>query len=143
MKYLLGSSNADQDRFHFMKAQVLFWLLAATDGHAKNFSVFINQEGRFHLTPFMTLCPSIPISEDEDLIHEMQNLLWIKSKPRQKYAIEQIFPRHFYQTAEAVGFDPSLMSDILRYFYQEMDDVIQRVKQQLPEDFLLRLAIQY
>lgn len=27
------------------------------------------------------------------------------------------------------------MSDILRYFYQEMDDVIQRVKQQLPEDF--------
>ena len=83
MKYLLGSSNADQDRFHFMKAQVLFWLLAATDGHAKNFSVFINQEG----------------------------------------------------TAEAVGFDPSLMSDILRYFYQEMDDVIQRVKQQLPEDF--------
>ncbi|WP_163344250.1 HipA domain-containing protein, partial [Enterobacter hormaechei] len=51
MKYLLGSSNADQDRFHFMKAQVLFWLLAATDGHAKNFSVFINQEGRFHLTP--------------------------------------------------------------------------------------------
>ncbi len=65
----------------------------------------------------------------------MQNLLWVKSKPRQKYAIEQIFPRHFYQTAEAVGFDPSLMSDILRYFYQEMDDVIQRVKQQLPEDF--------
>ena len=59
----------------------------------------------------------------------------LKAKPRQKYAIEQIFPRHFYQTAEAVGFDPSLMSDILRYFYQEMDDVIQRVKQQLPEDF--------
>lgn len=76
MKYLLGSSNADQDRFHFMKAQVLFWLLAATDGHAKNFSVFINQEGRFHLTPLYDICPSIPISEDEDLIHEMQNLLW-------------------------------------------------------------------
>ncbi|MDM3762345.1 HipA domain-containing protein, partial [Proteus mirabilis] len=36
IKYLLGSSNDDQDRFHFMKAQVLFWLLAATDGHAKN-----------------------------------------------------------------------------------------------------------
>ena len=30
-----------------MKSQVLFWLLAATDGHAKNFSVFIEPEGRF------------------------------------------------------------------------------------------------
>ncbi|PPS64945.1 hypothetical protein CRX72_00835 [Pantoea sp. BRM17] len=41
MQTLLGSANAEQDRYHFMKAQVLFWLLAATDGHAKNFSVFI------------------------------------------------------------------------------------------------------
>ena len=35
----------------FMKAQVLFWLLAATDGHAKNFSVLSNQEGRSISSP--------------------------------------------------------------------------------------------
>lgn len=27
------------------------------------------------------------------------------------------------------------MTDILRYFYKEMDDAIKRVKQQLPDDF--------
>ena len=37
MDYLLNSVNAEQDRYDFMKAQVLFWLLAATDGHAKTF----------------------------------------------------------------------------------------------------------
>ncbi|EPT0531092.1 type II toxin-antitoxin system HipA family toxin [Proteus mirabilis] len=136
MKYLLGSSNADQDRFHFMKAQVLFWLLAATDGHAKNFSVFINQEGRFHLTPLYDIMSIYPNFGGRGLNPRDAKLaMGLKASRGKKYAIEQIFPRHFYQTAEAVGFDPSLMSDILRYFYQEMDDVIQRVKQQLPEDF--------
>lgn len=136
MKYLLGSSNADQDRFHFMKAQVLFWLLAATDGHAKNFSVFINQEGRFHLTPLYDIMSIYPNFRGRGLNPRDAKLaMGLKASRGKKYAIEQIFPRHFYQTAEAVGFDPSLMSDILRYFYQEMDDVIQRVKQQLPEDF--------
>lgn len=44
---LLGSANAEQNRYLVMKAPVLFWLLAATDGHAKNVSVFIEPEGRF------------------------------------------------------------------------------------------------
>lgn len=136
MKYLLSSSNADQDRFHFMKAQVLFWLLAAIDGHAKNFSVFINQEGRFHLTPLYDIMSIYPNLGGRGLNPRDAKLaMGLKASRGKKYAIEQIFPRHFYQTAEAVGFDPSLMSNILRYFYQEMDDVIQRVKQQLPEDF--------
>ncbi|MBJ2118751.1 type II toxin-antitoxin system HipA family toxin [Proteus penneri] len=136
MKYLLSSSNADQDRFHFMKAQVLFWLLAAIDGHAKNFSVFINQEGRFHLTPLYDIMSIYPNLGGRGLNPRDAKLaMGLKASRGKKYAIEQIFPRHFYQTAEAVGFDPSLMSKILRYFYQEMDDVIQRVKQQLPEDF--------
>ena len=54
MKTLLGSATPEQDRYLFMKSQVLFWLLAATDGHAKNFSVFIEPEGAFSPDPFTT-----------------------------------------------------------------------------------------
>ncbi len=50
MSSLLGSTNSEQDRVNFMKSQVLFWLLAATDGHAKNFSLFIEAAGGYRLT---------------------------------------------------------------------------------------------
>ncbi|MEQ4924732.1 type II toxin-antitoxin system HipA family toxin [Proteus hauseri] len=136
MNYLLGSSNADQDRFHFMKSQVLFWLLAAIDGHAKNFSVFINQEGRFHLTPFYDIMSIYPYFGGRGLNPRDAKLaMGLQASRGKKYPIEQIFPRHFYKTAEAVGFECSLMTDIFNYFYKEMDNVIKRVKQQLPEDF--------
>ncbi|WP_246876648.1 type II toxin-antitoxin system HipA family toxin [Aeromonas sp. Prich7-2] len=61
MTILLGSTTPEQDRYLFMKSQVLFWLLAATDGHAKNFSVFIEPEGRFRLTPFYDILSVYPV----------------------------------------------------------------------------------
>ncbi|MCP5278436.1 MAG: hypothetical protein H6935_08735 [Thiobacillus sp.] len=42
---------AEQERQHFLKAQLVFWLLAAPDGHTKNFSLFIEQGGRFRQPP--------------------------------------------------------------------------------------------
>ena len=136
MKYLLGSSNAEQDRFHFMKVQILFWLLAATDGHAKNFSIFINQEGRFCLTPFYDILSMYPNFGGKGLHPRDAKLaMGLQASHGKKYAIEKIFPRHFYQTAETVGFDPTLLTDIFRHFYQNMDDVIERVTQQLPVGF--------
>ncbi|MCF4010602.1 HipA domain-containing protein [Rheinheimera sp. UJ63] len=34
-----------------MRSQILFWLLGATDGHAKNFSIFLEQQDQYWLTP--------------------------------------------------------------------------------------------
>jgi len=39
LNFLNGSTNVEQDKFNFIKAQFLFWLLCASDGHAKNFSI--------------------------------------------------------------------------------------------------------
>lgn len=52
MAFLMGSSEALKDRYDFMKFQVFQWLIGATDGHAKNFSVFIQAGGSYRLTPF-------------------------------------------------------------------------------------------
>jgi len=41
LRLLSGSDYADQDRLAFLKAQIVFWLIGATDGHAKNFSLFL------------------------------------------------------------------------------------------------------
>ena len=45
----------------FFQAQVLFWMLCATDGHAKNFSLFIRTGGRFQLTPLYDVLSAYPV----------------------------------------------------------------------------------
>ena len=44
----------------FLKAQIVFWLLAAPDGHAKNFSLFHERGGRYPLTPFYDVLSAWP-----------------------------------------------------------------------------------
>lgn len=51
LELLKGSDNAEQDRSTLLKAQIYFWLISATDRHAKNFSIFIGQGGTYRLTP--------------------------------------------------------------------------------------------
>ncbi len=136
MKTLLGSATPEQDRYLFMKSQVLFWLLAATDGHAKNFSVFIGPEGRFRLTPFYDILSVYPVFGGRGLNRRDAKLaMGLASSKGKKYAIEQIFPRHFFQTAKAVGFERSAMEEILTELANSVDDVIERVTQQLPASF--------
>lgn len=61
MGLLAGSRNPLLDRRNFLKAQVLYWILAAPDGHAKNFSIFLESQGRFSLTPLYDVLSSYPI----------------------------------------------------------------------------------
>ncbi|MGY4107667.1 type II toxin-antitoxin system HipA family toxin [Aeromonas encheleia] len=136
MTILLGSATPEQDRYLFMKSQVLFWLLAATDGHAKNFSVFIELEGRFRLTPFYDILSIYPVLGGKGLNRRDAKLaMGLAGRKGKKYAIEQIFPRHFFQTAKAVGFERSAMEGILIELTDAVDTVIERVTQQLPAGF--------
>lgn len=61
MEILLGSEQSEQDRVNFFKTQLVFWLLAATDGHAKNFSIFHLPGGRYRATPLYDVLSAHPI----------------------------------------------------------------------------------
>ena len=136
MPYLLGSMNSEADRYNFMKSQVLFWLLAATDGHAKNFSLFIEAGGGYRLTPFYDIISMYPVIGGKGLnIRDAKLAMGLKATKGKKYQIAQIFPRHFMQTAKVIGFDTQTMTAILREVADSVDDVIMRVKAQLPGDF--------
>lgn len=52
LRVLNASSHAAADKRAFVKAQMLVWMLAATDGHAKNFSIHLERGGGYRLTPF-------------------------------------------------------------------------------------------
>lgn len=60
-KLLLGSSQALSDRRDFLKTLLAFWLLAAMDGHAKNFSIFLRPQGHYSLTPRYDVLSAHPV----------------------------------------------------------------------------------
>ena len=136
MSYLLGAVDPVLDRYNFMKTQVLFWLLAATDGHAKNFSLFIEPEGRYRLTPFYDILSMYPAMGGRGTDRREAKLaMGLTGSSGKKYAIEQIFPRHFFQTAQAVGFARTSMESILTEFAQSMDTVVVNIRNALPAGF--------
>lgn len=55
------SSNARQDLHTLLSAQILFWMLAAPDGHAKNFSIRLLAHGAFALTPLYDVMSIWPV----------------------------------------------------------------------------------
>lgn len=61
METLRGSESAREDRLTFFTAQLVFWLMAATDGHAKNFSLRVLTDGRYRLTPLYDILSTWPI----------------------------------------------------------------------------------
>lgn len=61
MKLLTTSRDPDRDRRTFFKAQVLFWMLRAPDGHAKNFSIFLRPGGTYELTPLYDVLSAYPV----------------------------------------------------------------------------------
>lgn len=96
---LLKSSDApENDIAIFMRANIIFWLLGATDGHAKNFSIFLNPTG-FGLTPLYDVLSSQP-SLDANQIQRKQFKLAMSIGKNRHYLIHHVLPRHFAQTAE-------------------------------------------
>src|SRR5438094_688749 len=61
MELLLGSEQAAKDRRDFMRTQFVFWMLAAIDGHAKNFSVFLLPLGAYKLALRYDILSAYPV----------------------------------------------------------------------------------
>jgi serine/threonine-protein kinase HipA len=111
VELLKSSDTPDQDITTFMRANVIFWLLGATDGHAKNFSIFLNPTG-FRLTPLYDVISAQP-SLDAGQIQRKQFKLAMSVGKSRHYLIHQVLTRHFLQTAEQAGFSQRIMKAII------------------------------
>jgi serine/threonine-protein kinase HipA len=61
LSVLAQSENAVADRADFIKAQFVFWLLAATDGHGKNFSIAHRAGNAYSMTPLYDVLSAWPV----------------------------------------------------------------------------------
>jgi serine/threonine-protein kinase HipA len=108
---LKGSDMPDEDIATFLRASIIFWLLGATDGHARNFSIFLTPGGRYRLTPLYDVLTAQP-SLDTHQIARRKFKLAMAVGNNNHYAVCDIVPRHFLQTANQAGIGAALLHSI-------------------------------
>jgi serine/threonine-protein kinase HipA len=134
MQLLSASESADADRHAFFKAQMLFWLLAATDGHAKNFSLHLGPRGSFRMAPLydvMSVYPVLGRGRNQIDAHQASLAMAVVSKNRH-YALHEILPRHWLAMGRRCGVDARAIADEL---CTRAPAAIATVAAMLPTDF--------
>ena len=122
LEFLNGAITPYEDRMAFMKEQIVFWLLAAIDGHAKNFSIFLSPDG-YRLTPLYDVMSAAPWPEFPDQKIKLAMALGNKNY----YRLKQIQLRHFYQTGQKAGLRDQDMDSIFSDLTARMDDAVEEV----------------
>ncbi len=139
---LRESDRPDQDTAAFLKAQMVFWLLAAPDGHAKNFSIQPTRAG-FRLAPLYDVMTSIPYAHVREF-HPRRVKLAMAIGASRKWKVDEICPRHWCETAEAALLDrdlaPRLMADIAAKAPSALDEVSQTLPQAVSHAFFEPVA---
>ncbi len=135
MDLLLGSLISISDRQTFMTLNLLYWLLFAIDGHAKNFSIFLRQGGNFQLTPAYDVISAHPMIAKGQLdVHKLKMAMAMNSKNKH-YSALPILYRHWLATAKKCRYSGDEMEHIMRNILERMDHVIDQVADKLPETF--------
>ena len=138
---LKQSVNAEQDMRTLLSVQVLFWLLRAPDGHAKNFSIQILPGGRFRLTKIFDVMSAYPVLGDgpnQWSPHEIKLAMALLGKNRH-YVMHEIQRRHFNSTAQKVGYGDSA-EPIIEEILARTPAAIAEVRASLPEGFSQHVA---
>lgn len=131
---LKGSDTPEDDQRMFLKAQILFWLLGATYGHAKNFSIFLGPGGSFRLTPFYDVLTAQPMLDRKQVNRKHMKLAMSVGRMRH-YRVDKIRARHFIQTAERAGLPKSLARSAIEEIADSAKSAMERVEARLPADF--------
>jgi serine/threonine-protein kinase HipA len=136
---LKGSDEPAHDQAAFLRALVVFWLLGATDGHAKNFSVFLSPGARYRSTPLYDVISAQP-SLDAKQIKQNQMKLAMAVGDNRHYAIHTIESRHFLQTAAKSGIGSSVVKPLFADILEKSPGAIQTVLDGLPAGFPEQIA---
>ncbi len=131
MKILRGAINPDQDRYTFMHAVFLFWILGAIDGHAKNFSLILEPGGKYRLAPLYDVISAYPLVEKKNL--ELQNLkmaMAVHGKTKH-YKWQDIILRHWFETAQICKFPREQMQEIIDHTFDELPTVLDNIHAKL------------
>lgn len=138
LRLVWAGTEPARDAVTFLKAQILFWLIGATDGHAKNFSLFHGRSGH-RLTPLYDILSAAPALAAGRLRHN-QFQMAMSLGTRRHYRMDKILPRHFQQTVAQSPVPESLLSQAMEEIATAGADAIKAATEGLGSDFPDRVA---
>lgn len=135
LRVLDGSARAAEDKRAFVKAQIAFWMLAAVDGHAKNFSIFHGRGGAYRLTPFYDVLSAWPIigrGPNQLDWHKAKLAMAVRSK-NAHWKLSEIKTRHWDAVTRAAGLGSP--TALLEEVITQTPRVIETVNREIPARF--------
>jgi serine/threonine-protein kinase HipA len=135
MTLLAGSEDPVNDGARFLLSQLAFWLLGATDGHAKNFSVFLRGGGTYALTPLYDVLSAYPVmGRGKGRIPRQKARLAMSLHGKSAHSqLDYVMPRHWADEARRSGV-PDMLQGMI-WLATSVPDAIRRVETELPDDF--------
>jgi serine/threonine-protein kinase HipA len=136
---LHSSSKARADLKTLLQTQVLFWLMAATDGHAKNFSIRLLAGEAFELAPLYDVLSAWPIigeGKNKLSLHRAKLAMAVSGKNRH-HELAKIMRRHFNATAARCGWGDNaegVIGELLAAVEPAIDSVARQLPSGFPED---------
>jgi serine/threonine-protein kinase HipA len=137
MELLLGSDTAEQDRKNFFKTQIIFWVLAATDGHGKNFSIAHLPGGHYRATPIYDVLSAHPVigtGKNQISPHKAKLAMAVRGSTNY-YLIDKVQRRHWIAQAQQVGLGAAAAEELIEEVIATTESVIGEVEKLLRDDF--------
>lgn len=136
---LAGSADAQTDRMAFQLTQLAFWLMAAPDGHAKNYSIFLHQGHAFEMTPLydvLSVWPYVGRGVGQLHARELRLAMALRAK-NTHYTLHTIRARHWHELAMKHG-GPDVW-EAMQGLAQRVVPALDAVEAQLPSAFPARI----
>lgn len=134
LNLLRGSDAPEEDRMIAFRAQLLFWLIGATDGHAKNFSLFLGPGGSFSMCPLYDVLTAEPSLAAGQVVRKQMKLA-MSVGDNNHYRLDAILRRHFEETAARAGLPRALAKQAIEEMAAKAESALEAAQRGLPEGF--------
>lgn len=123
MELLRESDTPIEDRETFFMAQIFYFLIGASDGHAKNFSLRLGRQGRFCLAPLYDILSVAPVVRAGRLQRKRYRLAMSVDG---HYGVDEIVPRHFESEGRAAGLPKGRALELLQNMTDRLGPALDR-----------------
>lgn len=141
LQVLAGARDALPARRRFLETQTLFWMLAAPNGHAKNFSLFLEPGGRYSTTPLYDVMSAHPVmGKGQGKLPPQQLRMAMAAWGKTRHSRwQEIAGRLWRSTAKACGLAAEVEA-VLGGLVERTPTVLAQMEHSLPPGFPPQVA---